>query len=146
MVKIDSDWFFARLKEIGSSSSELAKHLKLDPSSVSRMLKGERKMSAEEQDGVAEYLKVSPLEIAAHRRGGVIGFAEDNQTSYDSATDVSEFPAEQRPRRMRQEGLDLEATNFYDRVRGCMKGTVTIAAGVDLTAPVEPDWVEAYED
>ncbi|MGI2031701.1 helix-turn-helix domain-containing protein [Rhizobium panacihumi] len=146
MTKIDSDWFYARLKEIGASSSELAKFLKLDPSSVSRMLKGDRKMSAEEQDGVAEYLRVSPLEIAAHRRGGVIGFAEDNQSSYDSAIDAAEHPAEQRPRRIRQEGLDLEATNFYDRVRGCMKGTVTIAAGVDLTEPVDPDWADAYEN
>lgn len=145
MTKIDSEWFFAKLKEAGSSSSELAKFLKLDPSSVSRMLKGERKMSAEEQDGIAEYLKVSALEIAAHRRGSAAGFAEDNQSSYESVPDIVDDPAEQRPRQMRQDGVDLEAGNFYDRVRGCMKGSVTIAPGVDLSAPAGLDWADAHE-
>ena len=36
--------------------------------------------------------------------------------------------------------------NFYDRVRGRMKGTVTIAPGVDLTAPVDPEWARVYDD
>ncbi|MGE7368183.1 helix-turn-helix domain-containing protein [Neorhizobium sp. NPDC001467] len=145
MTKIDSDWFYARLKEIGSSGSELAKFLKLDPSSVSRMLKGERKMSAEEQDGVAEYLKVSPLEIAARRRGGAAGFAEDNQSSYDSALKASDTAVDLDNRNAGQDGLNLEASNFYDRVRGCMKGTVTILPGVDLTAPFDADWAASYE-
>ena len=41
----------------------------LDPSSVSRMLRGERKMTADEQDGIAAYLDVPLTDVAARRRG-----------------------------------------------------------------------------
>lgn len=31
-------------------------------------------------------------------------------------------------------------------ILGCMKGTLTIQTGVDLTAPADPDWGKVYED
>jgi len=151
MTKIDSDWFFARLKEIGSSSSELAKFLKLDPSSVSRMLKGERKMSAEEQDGVAEYLRI-PLEVVAvHRRGAAgLGFAEKKQEAYAAShASASERDAQTKwfteDDIIYKDGKRWMETQDGDIVElhpafGCMKGTITVMPGVDLTAPMDWDY------
>lgn len=158
MTKIDSDWFYARLKEIGASSNELAKFLKLDPSSVSRMLKGDRKMSAEEQDGVAAFLRV-PLELVAHRRRGDgigHGFAEKKQEAYAASQNTRSEP--DTPTKWfteddiiykdgkrwfeTQDGQILELHPAF----GCMKGTITIPDDLDLTAPVDPEWGKVYDD
>lgn len=32
------------------------------------------------------------------------------------------------------------------RIYGCMKGTLTLAEGADLTAPADPDWAGVYAD
>ncbi len=34
----------------------------------------------------------------------------------------------------------VEAGGAFSRVYGCMKGTVTVAPGVDLTAPLDVEW------
>ncbi|TWF54417.1 helix-turn-helix domain-containing protein [Neorhizobium alkalisoli] len=153
MAKIDSDWFYKKLKENGSSASELARYLNLDPSSVSRMLKGERKMSAEEQDGVSAFLSV-PLEVVAiHRRGEgeFYGLGERKQESYSAGSG----PPDPDPSRKmfgeediiykdgkrwmeKEDGTLVELHPAY----GCMKGTITVMPGVDLTAPM--DW-DGYE-
>lgn len=148
---IDSAWFYQQLEKEGRSLRSMARVLGLDPSAVSRMLRGERKMSAEEQDGIAAYLGVSLSELAVRRRGDVVGFAEDGQEGY-----VLNAPQADLTKKKTQsadpwdadplEGLNLEATNFYDRVRGCMKGTITIAPGVDLTEPADPEWARVYDD
>ena len=115
--------------------------LNLDPS----------RMSAEEQDGIAAYLGVSLSEVAARRRGDVAGFAEEGQEGYvPNAPQVDLSKTKTQPAAPWDfdplEGLNLEATNFYDRVRGCMKGTITIAPGVDLTEPADPEWATVYDD
>ncbi len=137
---IDTAWFHEQLAASGRSVRDLARYLELDPSSVSRMLRGERKMSAEEQDGIAAYLGLPLADIARRRRGTGAGFGERGQ----------------EPLVMGEEGLDrrkIEALHgtdmglsFYDRVRGCMKGTITVAPGVDLAAPTDPEWAKVYDD
>jgi transcriptional regulator with XRE-family HTH domain len=148
---IDSAWFYQRLEKDGRSLRAMARELGLDPSAVSRMLRGERKMSAEEQDRIAAYLAVPLAVVAARRRGEVAGFAEEGQEGYvpnapqadlEKTKTQSAAPWDVDP----LEGLNLEATNFYDRVRGCMKGTITIAPGVDLTEPTDPEWAKVYDD
>jgi transcriptional regulator with XRE-family HTH domain len=148
---IDSAWFYQQLEKDGRSLRAMARELGLDPSAVSRMLRGERKMSAEEQDGIAAYLAVPLAVVAARRRGEVAGFAEEGQEGYvlnpppvdlAKTKTQSAAPWDADP----LEGLNLEATNFYDRVRGCMRGTITIAPGVDLTEPADPEWAKVYGD
>ena len=148
---IDSAWFYQQLEKEGRSLRAMARMLGLDPSAVSRMLRGERKMSAEEQDGIAAYLGLPLSVVAARRRGEMAGFAEEGQEGY-----VPNAPQADLAKTKRRsatpwdadplDGLNLEATNFYDRVRGCMKGTITIAPGVDLTEPADPEWAKVYDD
>ena len=147
-MAIDSEWFYRMLEDRGTSARALADFLGLDPSSVSRMLKGERKMSAEEPDGIARYLEV-PLElVATHRRGGVAGFGEQGQEAFEVDGDVANRPALGGP----DKGVSATAVEgaAARRIRhpifGCMKGTVTIPDDLDLTAPADPDWGRVYED
>ena len=67
MAGIDTAWFHQQLEQRGESVRGLARFIGIDPSAVSRMLKGERKMSAEEQDQIPNFLSVNLEEIAARR-------------------------------------------------------------------------------
>jgi transcriptional regulator with XRE-family HTH domain len=149
-MAIDSEWFYQQLEDKGSSARELAAFLGLDPSSISRMLKGDRKMSAEEQDAISVFLGV-PLEIVAmHRRGdGVfIGFEEEKQNPYEL------YPGSPPGWKPTGKMFGPEDIIYKDGKRwmekddgtlvelhpifGSMAGTITIMPGVDLTAPM--DW------
>ncbi|MBP1852377.1 helix-turn-helix domain-containing protein [Rhizobium halophytocola] len=133
-MAIDSEWFYRMLEEKGTSARALADFLNLDPSSVSRMLKGERKMSAEEQDGIAAFLGLSLDTVAMHRRGEWGGFGEQGQ----EALDMGGAPE--------QEDVVAKRESFLERIRHRMAGTVTVAPGVDLTAPADPEWGRVYDD
>ena len=55
MAAIDTAWFHQRLDARSQSVRRLARYLNIDASAASRMLRGERKMSADEQDQVAAF-------------------------------------------------------------------------------------------
>jgi transcriptional regulator with XRE-family HTH domain len=141
---IDSAWFYQQLEKEGLSLRGMARALGLDPSAASRMLRGERKMSAEEQDGIAAYLGVSLPEVAARRRGEAGGFAEKGQDAYQP--EPSRKMDGDLPDGVMTSKDDEAGISFYERVRGCMKGTVTIMPGTDLTAPADPEWAKVYDD
>ncbi|MCD2181729.1 helix-turn-helix domain-containing protein [Rhizobium sp. GN54] len=144
---IDSAWFYQQLEKDGRSLRAMARALGLDPSSVSRMLRGERKMTADEQDGIAAYFGVSLLDVAARRRGEGRGFAEEGQEAFKTDAGRNSASAPEGGGAVGGKAGHAAATdNFYDRVRGCMKGTVTIAPGVDLTEPTDPEWAKVYDD
>jgi phage repressor protein C with HTH and peptisase S24 domain len=63
---MDSIWFHQALERIGASQADLARHLRLAPSAVSRMLKGERQMRQLETVQIAGFLGVSPDEVLRH--------------------------------------------------------------------------------
>lgn len=153
-MAIDSEWFYRELEQKGASARDLAAYLGLDPSSVSRMLKGERKMSADEQDGISAFLG-APLEtVAMHRRGdgGVGGFAEEKQQSYDLypgsppgwKPDGPMFGGDDIIDKDGKRWMKLEDGTLEELhpAFGCMAGTITIMPGVDLTAPM--DWDEEW--
>ncbi|CDZ58343.1 helix-turn-helix domain-containing protein [Neorhizobium galegae] len=153
MGTIDSAWFYEKLAEKGSSLRDMARFMELDPSAVSRMLNGERKMSAEEQDRISAFLGLDLNEVAAHRRGEMGGLSERKQAAYELR-----LPPPERPVKMfteadiiykdgkrwmeKDDGTLIELHPAY----GCMKGTMTIPPDLDLTAPVDPDWGKVYED
>jgi transcriptional regulator with XRE-family HTH domain len=138
---IDSEWFYRQLEKEGRSLRAMARALGLDPSAVSRMLKGERKMSADEQDGIAAYLGVSLNEVAARRRGEAAGFAEKGQEGFV----VDDHPRSRSGAVSDERGGDEQMT-YFERVRARMKGTVTIPPGVDVTEPADPEWGRVYDD
>jgi hypothetical protein len=43
-------------------------------------------------------------------------------------------------------GSDDDCNDMRDPIFGCMKGTMTIPADLDLTAPADPEWGRAYQD
>jgi phage repressor protein C with HTH and peptisase S24 domain len=65
---MDAQWFQQALERAGASQADLARHLRLAPSAISRMLKGERQMKILEAVQTAQFLNVSQEEVL--RRAG----------------------------------------------------------------------------
>lgn len=63
---MDASWFSEALERIGATQADLARHLRLAPSAVSRMLKGERQMKQLETVQIAAFLRVNPDEVLRH--------------------------------------------------------------------------------
>ena len=59
-------WFQEALDKAGASQADLARHLALAPSAVSRMLKGDRQMKLLEAVQTAAFLGVSQEEVLRH--------------------------------------------------------------------------------
>jgi hypothetical protein len=69
---LNREWFFGQLDKRGHSLRDLAKHLKLDPSAVSRMFSGARKMRIDEAEKIARFLSV-PVEDVMQNAGVDVG-------------------------------------------------------------------------
>jgi phage repressor protein C with HTH and peptisase S24 domain len=65
-MTMDTLWFFQALERSGATQADLARHLRLAPSAVSRMLKGERQMKQLETVQIAGFLGISPEEVLRH--------------------------------------------------------------------------------
>jgi len=63
MDAIDKDWFFQRLEKLGKTVRGLAKQLDIDPSAVSRMFGGTRKMKLSEAENIARFLETTTEEV-----------------------------------------------------------------------------------
>ncbi|SIQ22356.1 Helix-turn-helix [Rhizobium sp. RU20A] len=146
---IDSAWFYRQLEARGGSVRDLARFLELDPSSVSRMLRGERKMSAEEQDGIAAYFGLPLADVAARRKGETTGFSEPGQEPFAMGSEMEMVrairPEHRSGGRTSPQGSDT-SLSFFERIRSKMAGTVTVMPGVDLTEPADPDWARVYDE
>lgn len=60
---MDAAWFSGALERVEASQADLARHLGLAPSAVSRMLKGERQMKLGEAIQIAAFLGVTRDEV-----------------------------------------------------------------------------------
>src|SRR5262245_41081912 len=65
-INMDSTWFQQALERAGASQADLALHLRLAPSAISRMLKGERQMKLLEAVQVSAFLGVPQEEVLRH--------------------------------------------------------------------------------
>jgi len=63
---MNTTWFYEALARVGSSQADLARHLRLAPSAVSRMLNGERQVKLLEAAQIAAFLGVPPEEVMRH--------------------------------------------------------------------------------
>ncbi len=86
---MDTQWFHQALERMGATQADLARHLRLAPSAVSRMLKGERQMKQLETVQIAEFLGISPDEVLRH--------AIDNATSASARDGDAPRPGRGRP-------------------------------------------------
>lgn len=68
-AKIDTRWFRERLAERDMSLRRLAKHMELDPSAVSLMLRGLRGMTADEANRISGLITIPVTEVLA--RAGI---------------------------------------------------------------------------
>lgn len=66
---IDAMWLQQSLQRAGASQADLARHLGLAASAISRMIKGERQVKALEAVQIAAFLGVSPEEVLRHAGG-----------------------------------------------------------------------------
>src|SRR4051794_9526142 len=63
---MDANWFQQAFDRAGVTQADLARHLRLAPSAVSRMLKGERQMKLLEAVQVSAFLGVPQDEVLSH--------------------------------------------------------------------------------
>ena len=63
---MDGRWFHHSLERVNATQADLARHLRLAPSAVSRMMKGERQMKQLETVQIADFLGVPPEEVLRH--------------------------------------------------------------------------------
>lgn len=63
---IDKDWFMNQLQDQKKSVRGLARYMELDPSAVSRMLSGERRMKMQEAVEIARFLNAPVSEVLSH--------------------------------------------------------------------------------
>jgi transcriptional regulator with XRE-family HTH domain len=64
--QVDKDWFFDQLERQRKSLRGLARHMELDPSAVSRILSGKRRMQMEEAAAIARFLGAPVSEVLSH--------------------------------------------------------------------------------
>jgi len=134
MPSIDTMWFLEQLDKLNMSQSDLARSLDIHRSAVTRLLSGERRMSVEEQDRIAEIFGVSVAEIAARRNSTASGFGERGQAPFKTEGDleIQAVAGKERP-------VDDEDLPDHP-IWGSMVGTIKVMPGVDLTAPMEFEW------
>jgi len=63
---MDAIWFQQALRRAGASQADLARHLDLPQSAISRILNGERRVQAGEVPRMAEFLGVTPGDVLRH--------------------------------------------------------------------------------
>jgi transcriptional regulator with XRE-family HTH domain len=147
---IDSEWFFARLKQRSASMRALARSLELDASAVSRMLNGARQMSAEEQDKIAVFLGVDRNEVAAHRGAGFPGFEEMAQAEFEQANKhppgKSRLLGSMKGTTITPEANAASKKPYRHPAWGALAGMITLLPDVDLTEPSDPDWGKLDDD
>ena len=70
---MDGIWFQEQLKRAGRSQADLARHLRLNAASVSRLFKGERQLKLLEAAQLAAYLGQRDLPVRGRAEGGPDG-------------------------------------------------------------------------
>ena len=116
---VDKQWFMERWADAGLSLRDVARKMDIDPSALSRTLSGERQMKPQEIVNIATILNVTSEEVLAH-----LGAADTN----GETTGFAESPQAELEKPVRRHPLF-----------GRLKGVITLAPGVDLTEPPDPD-------
>jgi phage repressor protein C with HTH and peptisase S24 domain len=95
---MDATWFQQTLDRAGMSQADLARHLGLAPSAISRMLKGERQMKLLEAVQIAAFLGISQDEVLRHAGAGTEAAAPAEPARRGRPPRTSLVPAAAAPR------------------------------------------------
>jgi hypothetical protein len=63
MAKLDKTWFTARLADIEQSQGALARHMGMDPSAISLLLNGRRRIEPGRAEQIADFLRVPVADV-----------------------------------------------------------------------------------
>lgn len=74
---VDKSWFFDRFRDVGMSLRKVAAAMKVEPSTLSRILDGKRKLGVIEAGDLAAILVVAPSEVLV-RAGSPLSTVEDS--------------------------------------------------------------------
>jgi transcriptional regulator with XRE-family HTH domain len=119
-VNVDKQWFVDRWTEKGLTLRKVANLIDMDPSALSRVLSGDRKMKIPEIGKMAEVLEVSDADVLAH-----IQVRNDQAESHATAANVARIS---------------DHPGF-----GFMKGLIKFADGFDGTGPYDDEpWDQSY--
>jgi transcriptional regulator with XRE-family HTH domain len=122
-IKIDKAWFDHRMKEKKLSLRKVAKLMDVDPSALSRVFNGKRRMQVDEIGKIATILNESKSAVLAHL--DIAGASELPATP--------SAPKDKASTRNRHPGF------------GFMKGQIIIQDGFDVTKPFDDEaWDEGY--
>src|SRR5271163_3434309 len=108
MGLMDIHWFRQALNQVNATQADLARHLRLAPSAVSRMMRGRRQIKQLETVQIARFLSVSPAEVLRHAvrdtisppRGEVIAQTLDRLVDEAGRDERSSFAALVRAARL----------------------------------------------
>ncbi|MEI5681311.1 MULTISPECIES: helix-turn-helix domain-containing protein [unclassified Mesorhizobium] len=131
-IKVDKAWFDRRMKEKNLSLRTVAKLMDVDPSALSRVFNGKRRIQVDEIGKIATILNESKSAVLAHIEVG--GAPELSATSSALMDDgLRGGPADKASTRGRHPGF------------GFMKGQIIIQDGFDVTKPFDDEaWDEGY--
>ena len=100
---MNSAWFRQALNRVNATQADLARHLRLTPSAVSRMMKGERQMKQLEPVHIAEFLGVSPEDSCARTRTARLGAVAASVATRDELPSPARKTSREVPRRAKKQ-------------------------------------------
>lgn len=111
---IDKDWFQQKLKEAGKTQNGLARHLGKDHSTISRLFKGDWRMTMDEAKAIASFMAAPLAEVLRHARVN----DKDTQVHFLLAATINETGQVERitePRSLPQAVIDRISTAVNTR-------------------------------
>lgn len=149
-IDVDKKWFESRWLALGLTQNELARRVGLDRGALSRALNGGRHFKFAELKKIATVLNVPIVEVSEHIREPAAevqtkrssqsadayhpGFMEEQVESKDAVDRNGETPGfGESPQ------AEIERPVRRHPLLGRLKGVITLAPGVDLTEPADPD-------
>jgi phage repressor protein C with HTH and peptisase S24 domain len=143
-------WFHQALERVGASQADLARHLRLAPSAVSRMLKGERQMKQLETVQIAGFLGISPEEVLRHAVEGPVSLplADAPRPSRGRPPSVSSATGDRIPIRSAGRGgteqemfADLGYTPRPSNLAGVREAYAIYMVGDSMEPRYEQGWL-----
>lgn len=122
-INIDSDWFYKRIDAADMSLREVARKIDMDPTALSRTLRGQRRLQMGEVERLADVLSVTLDDVLSHA-GVPIGQDRSAPPASEVINGEGQLDALSPPRTL-PTGPQGEVASII-RARGVEKATVAL--------------------